>query len=196
MQNKIKIINGAFSYDDKKIFEELNLSFDIHKITFLTGRSGIGKTTLLKIIARKLKLQSGKIINPIKDFSFCYQDMRLLPYLTVSENICYIIPKKPKKEKREIAEYFLDKVELLSYKNYLPSQLSGGMQRRLQFARCLAFGKKFFLLDEIFTSLDDDTACKILDLLICETTQNKGGAICVTHKIPYECEFTETIKIA
>lgn len=196
MHHKIQFVNASFAYNENSIFEGLTISFATDKISFLTGTSGIGKTTLLKIISGKLKLKSGELINPIKRFSYAYQDIRLVPYLSARENMLYIMPKeKSKAEKLETVDALLERVGLAKYGNFFPRELSGGMQRRLQFARCLAHPAEFFLLDEIFESLDAETANLIMRILLDEAQQKKHGAICVTHKIPFESELTETVNI-
>lgn len=189
MKGKIKIIKGKFSYDKNIIFNDLNAEFFPDRLNLLKGFSGSGKTTLLKIIAGKLKLTSGILQNELKTFSFAYQDIRLLPYLTARENICLVMPKNiSKSEQRKKADELLETLGLLSYKNFLPSALSGGMQRRVGFARALAFDADMYLLDEVFESLDEQSV-KIVAEFLRDMLKKKGkGAICVTHKVPKALE--------
>ncbi|MEL3909103.1 MAG: ATP-binding cassette domain-containing protein [Treponemataceae bacterium] len=189
MSSKIKIINGKFSYGKNIIFNNLNIEFFTDRLNLLKGFSGSGKTTLLKIIAGKLKLTSGILQSEVKNFSFAYQDIRLLPYLSARENICLVMPKNiSKNEQIKKADYLLEVLALSSYKNFLPAELSGGMQRRVGLARALAFDAKMYLLDEVFESLDEETI-KIVTTVLLETLKKEGrGAICVTHKVPADLE--------
>lgn len=100
-----------------------------------------------------------------------------------------------KKEKLKTAFALLDKLGLLAYKNYVPEELSGGLQRRIAFLRALAYPAEFFLLDEIFTSLDKSTACQCLEILISEAKSKKIGAICATHIIPFKNDFCEILSL-
>lgn len=194
MRKRISISGASFSYNDKLVFENLDLNFPTDRITFLTGASGIGKTTLLKIIAGKLKLNKGQLDCPIQKFSYCYQDIRLLPYLTAAGNILYVMPKRNETAKnKKIALDLLEQVGLERCENSYPHELSGGMQRRLMFARALAVDCEFLLLDEIFESLDGDTSKNIMNLLIKQVQEKKIGALCVTHKIPFEHDLTTVI---
>ncbi|MGF7109900.1 ATP-binding cassette domain-containing protein [Treponema pedis] len=184
MNKTIKITNGAFSYKTNEVFKNLNLEIPLNSITCILGESGCGKTTLLKIISQRLKLKKGIIENAIAagDYSFAYQDIRLIPHLTAIQNIEYILPDYfLKKEKKERALYYLNALGLFDFIHFLPSELSGGMQRRAGLARALAYPAPFILLDEAFDSLDDKNKHKIAELFLSIVKEENKTAICVTH---------------
>lgn len=196
MNKTIKITNGAFSYKKADVFTNLNLEIPLNSVTCVLGESGCGKTTLLKIIAKKLKLKRGTIENAPEagNYSFAYQDILLIPHLSAVQNIEYVLPDAfSKKEKRERALYYLNALGLLSSAQLLPSELSGGMQRRVGLARALAYPAPFLLLDEAFDSLDDKNKYKIAELFLSITQKENKTAICVTHDTALAEKITDTI---
>ncbi len=183
-QPEIKIENLNFQFDELKIFDNLNLEVASESTFFILGKSGLGKTTLLFLIAGLLKPNSGSIkfakSNP--HFAFVFQDLRLIPWLTAKENITYIMNKKIKKEEaNQTALKHIDAVGLSDFENYYPSELSGGMNRRLCLARAMASDADIFLLDEAFSSLDKKTKITTCDVFKNYIKENKKTAICVTH---------------
>lgn len=196
MSDCIEMINCSFSYGDNPIFANMSLKIPTKKITYLQGASGIGKTTLLKLVSGKLQVTSGKIIRPVQHFSFCYQDITLIPYLSASQNIQYVMSRyyKPDVQIAKTTE-LLKRLDLLEYASYLPNQLSGGMQRRIAFLRALAVPADFLILDEIFDSLDENTAKEVATILFEEVRKRKIGALCATHTIVLENELTECLCI-
>lgn len=182
----IKIINGSFAYGNYIVFNKLNIQFPINEITCIFGASGCGKTTILKILSRNLKLTNGIIENlPAEEkIATAYQNIRLIPHLTSIQNIEYVLPRKiPKKEQKEIAAYFLKEMGLSGFEHSLPKELSGGMQRRVGLARALAYPAKLILLDEAFDSLDEKNKNTVLDFFLKNIKSEKKTAICVTHDV-------------
>ncbi len=182
----IKLVNASFKYENYSVFENLNIQIPTERLVYLSGKSGCGKTTLLNIIAGKLKLNSGRLINAPKDqtISIAYQDIRLIPHLTALQNIEFVLPKTmSKKEKKAKAAYFLELTGLKDFKSFFPSQLSGVMKKRLGLARALAFPSKILLLDEAFDSIDEENKYSILDLFLNLISKENRIAICVTHDL-------------
>ena len=156
----LTVKNLSKSFGKKTIFSDFSYSFEDNGVYILRGESGIGKTTLLRIIAGLDNNYRGDVIGGgIGRISFAFQDYRLFPELSALENVIIGTPNDGEEIKKEA-------VELLSYLGFsssdmelLPSELSGGMKQRVSLAR--AFLKKAPLL-----LLDEPT--KELDALLCE----------------------------
>ena len=196
---KLNINNLHISYENEgNIVEAINnLSTVIpdKKITVIIGKSGCGKTTLLKAILGLIKIDSGSIFvdeNDIsnittqnRNFSYISQNVVLFPHLTIFDNIA--LPLKEKKVKspliyekiKQISKIFeIDK--LLSRK---PKQLSAGQQQKVLLAKSLIKDSKLYLFDEPFANLDDVTRRKLRMYLRCYQEENELSIIFVTHKI-------------
>jgi len=171
----IRFENVSFSYDEAVI---TNCSFHIKKgeKVSLMGASGLGKTTLLELISGKLKPAGGKIHIGTEYVSMIFQQARLIPWLTVSENVRIVHKDKSRAE----AVKWLKLAGLEGYEDALPHELSGGMQQRAAIARALAYDGELFLLDEPFSALDDK-ACSDMAELIKAHTAHKTLLI-VTHR--------------
>ncbi len=170
----IEIKNISFSFGNNKIISDLSLEIEEGKTYCIMGKSGVGKTTLLKLIAGLLKPDNGEIIGPeILKKSFIFQENRLLPSLSIYENIKYVTADEEKISKA------LQDTSLLSEKNKMTDELSGGMARRVAIARATAFDGDIFFIDEPLYGLDVKTSKGILEL-IKNTVKNKT-AIIITH---------------
>ena len=145
----LEIKNLHFSYDNKSIFNNLNVSLEMGKIYFIMGKSGIGKTTLLRLLSGLESSNKGKIDgfgNAKK--SYLFQENRLIPWLTVFENIKLI-----ENDDKKIVKA-LKTCGIYEERDSLPDSLSGGMQRRAALARCIAANGDIYFIDEPFTGLD------------------------------------------
>lgn len=170
----IEVKNISKAFDGKTVLD--NISFDVKKgeCVALMGESGIGKTTLLRILAGLEKPDSGEIIfreNAKKTFVF--QENRLLENKSVLENILSVAPDK------ERALYFLQRCKLKDDARKKAALLSGGMKRRLAIARALSFGGDIYFLDEPLRELDENTLAEI-SALIKEEIKGKT-AVLITH---------------
>lgn len=134
-------------YEDKVVLDHFSAEFS-DGITCLLGPSGFGKTTLLHTLAGLIIPQSGRIIDRPDKVTLMFQDDRLFPWMTALENIRIVCDDEEK------AEYWLRAVELAGEENSKPSELSGGMRRRVALARALAFGGDLLLMDEPFKGMD------------------------------------------
>lgn len=170
----IKINNISFSFDNEKIISDLSFDIEEGKTYCMMGKSGVGKTTLLKLVAGLLKSDNGEICGTEQlKKSFIFQEDRLLPWMSVYENIKYVTSDEDKIIKA------LKNTSLLSDKNKMPSELSGGMARRASIARATAFDGDIFFIDEPLYGLDVKTSLGILEL-IKNTVKNKTALI-ITH---------------
>lgn len=176
---KIFEING----NKKIIFENMNLEIDNRKITIILGKSGCGKTTLLRMIAGLEEITDGKIDFYNKNeeklkakIGMVFQESRLMPWLTVKENI-EIHGNKIDTDK------YLKMISLKEFKDAYPSQLSGGMAQRVAIARALSYQPDTLLMDEPFSALDYFTREQLQREIIKVYEKTETGIIFVTHNI-------------
>jgi len=191
-------VRNVYKYynSGKTVLEALrNVNLEVKRQSFLTliGPSGCGKSTLLFIIGGLLKPSSGevyledsKVTGPRPDkIAMVFQDPALLPWRTVMGNVEFGLEIRgvPKKERRDIAQKYIDLVGLSGFEDYYPSQLSGGMKQRVAIARALALEPEILLMDEPFASLDEQSRLLLgMDLLkIWEKTRKT--IIFVTHSL-------------
>ena len=179
-----------------------NLNLNIHKSDFITllGKSGCGKTTILKILCGLLKPTEGKVNWPTSTFtnseknpanlSVVFQDPNLLPWLNVFENT--ILPLKLNNidfyESYENVISCLKLVGLNKYKKYYPNQLSGGMKMRVAIARALVTKPKVMLMDEPFAALDEITRFRLNNDLLKIYKDYNLTVIFITHSV-YESAY-------
>lgn len=170
----IEIKNLSFSFGSNQIVSDLSLEIEEGKTYCIMGKSGVGKTTLLKLIAGLLKPDNGEILGTGKlKKSFIFQENRLLPGLSVYGNIKYVTADEEKISKA------LHDTSLISEKDKMPDELSGGMARRVAIARAAAFDGDIYFIDEPLYGLDVRTSQGILEL-IKNTVRNKTALI-ITH---------------
>ena len=170
--------------DEKKFNGNIiikNLNIHVNKAEFLSiiGPSGCGKTTLLNIVASLDKDFIGSINGDLSNISFMFQDHRLLPWLSVKENLLLISKDKDLDEIKRL----LKLVGLEECLDVYPNKLSGGMARRVAIVRTFLNKPKLILLDEPFTSLDYPTAMELKKEFIKFCSEYKPTVILVTHDI-------------
>lgn len=164
----LKIKNLVKNIGDKKIINNLDLQVDYGQIAVLLGSSGVGKSTLLRILNNLEAFNQGKIeldgnildltkINHDHTVGLVFQHFNLFEHLTVIQNITLALEQVLQKtavEAKIVAQALLKKYELLDKQNNMPSQLSGGQKQRLAIARTLALKPKIVCLDEPTSALD------------------------------------------
>lgn len=165
---KLEIKDLTVDIDKKRILSDVSLGVTENEFHILLGPSGCGKSTLLKTIAGIYSAESGSImldgalINDMPPHKrgtvIVFQDMRLFPNMTVSENVAYPlrVMRVKKEERRAKAAEFLSYVQLEGFDDRRISSLSGGQQQRVALARALAAKPKILLMDEPFSSLDEN----------------------------------------
>lgn len=152
----VKAKNLYFSYGDQSVLQNVCIELTAEQPVVLLGGSGMGKTTLLRILAGLMKPSRGSIegIDKNTRIAVMYQEDRLFPHLTVYKNLKLIRPGVTREEAAGLlAELNLDAAVL----DQLPRELSGGMRRRAALARALLFEADVVLMDEPFQGLDVDT---------------------------------------
>ena len=185
---KSKVYNA--SAEKKQIHTAIGkLNFKVSKGEFcsIIGPSGCGKTTLLNLISGldknlkgKISFDENKMVTDIKT-AYMFQNPRLLPWLTVLENVEVVLSKEQKASNRAIE--ILSIMGLKKFLSYYPPQLSGGMQRRVALARSYSSQPELFLLDEPFVSLDDQMANKLREMLINLWSNEPTTILFVTHDL-------------
>ncbi len=171
-----------------------NVSFSVRKneIVSLLGPSGCGKSTLLRIMGGLEQASEGEvlldgdpILRPTRRCGMVFQTYTSFPWLTVRKNVEYglKINGVPKKERRERAEAFIERVHLTRVKDAYPTQLSGGMKQRVAIARMLANSPEIALMDEPFGALDAETRRSMQELLKEVIDKTEMTVVLVTHDI-------------
>lgn len=158
----IKLLELTLRYGDKLVLDRFSLEIPDRGLTALGGPSGCGKTTLLRVMAGLAKTEGGTVsgVDPART-AFLFQEDRLLPWRTVSQNIADVLPKS---RAGEVGRW-LAFAELEGEGDAYPASLSGGMARRLALARCAALGGDVLLLDEPFAGVDVERAARMLERL-------------------------------
>lgn len=165
------------SYQENRIFEDFNLTIPENKITCILGESGVGKTTLLNMIAN-LTDYEGSIVYE-GSLSYIFQEPRLLPNLTVKENLKFVQPQISDSELEKILDYLQIKTKMNSY----PKTLSGGEAQRVSIARAFIVDASIILMDEPFSSLDLSVKYKLIQFFTELWLSNKKTVIFVTHDV-------------
>ena len=173
-----EISNIAVNFGEKVVFRDFSLTLPRNEITCILGPSGSGKTTLLKVL-------SGII--PVKDFtapkcSIVFQDHRLIPYLSASDNLAIVLDGD-KSSRKERARKMLSDMELKQAENLYPQELSGGMAQRVAIARGLLYDADLLLLDEPFKGLDLGLQERLIKYFIKYWEEKRRTTVFVTHSI-------------
>ena len=179
---EISNLSKHFFIGEKRIdvLRELNLSIKKDKITVILGRSGCGKTTLLRLIAGLESVSLGEIkFKEQAKIGFVFQEPRLMPFLNVYENI--VFPLKKYEIEAEKINSLISMIGLSDFKFAAVSQLSGGMSSRVSLARVLAYEANLILMDEPFAALDAFTRASMQAEIL--KIQASKTILFVTHNI-------------
>ena len=183
---EIKDITFSFDKKEKKPLIK-NLSFKVKKgeILFISGKSVLGKSTLLdlisgfhdsnliwtgKIYLNKLDITDASIQN--KKIGYMLQDYFLFPHFNVKNNLIFSLPKETKNKKENVL-HFLKKIDMVDFSDHYPSELSGGEKHRVSIARALINNPQIILADEPTGSLDMETAKEIFNILTKQINSNR-----------------------
>ncbi len=207
----IKIVDLKKNFSGQEVLQGLNLSIPANKITAIVGRSGCGKSVLLKHIIGLLKPDSGEVrvngdilselgssqLNEIrKNFGMLFQGAALLDSMDVFNNVAFPLREKTRLSQEEIkirVEQELKNVGIVGMNSKYPSQLSGGMKKRVGLARALIMEPEIVLFDEPTTGLDPIMK-KAIHQLIFDTQRRVGfTAVLVSHDIPDVFEIVDFV---
>ena len=191
----INIHNLSKSFPDhqgyaKVVLENIHLEVADGEFVVLLGPSGCGKSTLLNILCGLDQRYSGEVDFGVEHprVGYVFQEARLLPWLTVRQNIHFALEGSPSEKSSAQVQDWLNRVGLKDYFDYYPNQLSIGMQHRVALARALILDPEILLLDEPFSSLDEITAMKMRAEVLDLWKQQRRTVVLVTHN-PLEAVF-------
>jgi len=205
---KLKAENISVIYHtldgETEAIKDFNLEVEEGEFICLVGPSGCGKSTFLNVVAGLIKPSKGKIYidnevitKPSNKIGYMFQKDHLFEWRTIYKNIILglEIQNKLNNENLKKLEYMLDKYGLLSFKNYYPRQLSGGMRQRAALIRTLALNPDILLLDEPLTALDYQTRLAVADDIY-KIIKNEGKTvIMVTHDISEAISLSDRVVI-
>lgn len=165
------------TFDDNEVLKNVNITLKDNSIYCLMGTSGIGKTTLLRILMGLEHADSGSISGiDIKSISCMFQEDRLIHDLSAIDNVRIVL--RGKNNRDEISNNLLSILPDDSL-DMSVSSLSGGMKRRVALARALSYPGKLIILDEPFTGLDKDTKLNVIDYIL--KMRNNRTLLITTH---------------
>jgi len=198
----LEMINVYKRFDDLEILKGVTLDFPKGKITAILGQSGTGKSVLIKNMVGIFNPDKGEILLEGKNilklpekerlkerrrFGYLFQDTALFDSMTVEENIAFpikeVLGNKNKTEIRQIIEQKLDWIDLPGIEKKFPSELSGGMRKRVAFARTLTMDPDILLFDEPVTGLDPVLAESINNLILRVNKELNKTCIVISHDI-------------
>lgn len=179
----------------QRILEQVSFEVAQGELTCLLGSSGVGKSSLLRVLAGLEAAECGNvtlfgmpITQPNAEIGFVFQSPTLLPWLTVKQNVAFGL-NFACREKRSAAEIqsrvaqALEEVGLQDFAHAMPHELSGGMAQRVNLARAVAREPKVILLDEPFSALDPALREQMQQLLLAIIQQHQSAAVMITHDI-------------
>ena len=179
------------TFDDNEVLKNVNITLKDNSIYCLMGSSGIGKTTLLRILMGLERADSGSVSGiDTKSISCMFQENRLIPDLSAIDNVRIVLRGKPNRQ--EIRNNLLSILPDDSL-DIPVSSLSGGMKRRVALARALSYPGKLIILDEPFTGLDKDTKLNVIDYIL--KMRNNRTLLIATHGTDANLLGAEIIKL-
>lgn len=199
------------NFGDQQVLKGIDFTFEAGKTNLVIGKSGSGKTVLLKILVGLFKPTSGNVwysdtnlVNADKNalrqlrmqVGMLFQGNALFDSLTIEENIRFpldMFTQKTLKEKTDRVNYCLERVSLSGNNKKFPSEISGGMQKRVGIARAIVLNPKYLFCDEPNSGLDPQTSITIDDLIQDITKEFKMTTIVNTHDMNSVMEIGENI---
>ena len=193
---EVKDITFSFDKKEKKPLIK-NLSFKVKKgeILFISGKSGLGKSTLLdlisgfhdnnliwtgKIYLNKLDITNTSIQN--KRIGYMLQDYFLFPHFNVKNNLIFSLPKQTRNKKEQALDY-LKQINMVEFSDHYPSELSGGQKARIACLRAIVSNPDALLLDEPFSSLDKKTMKSFQKFLFDYVKNLNIPCVIVSHRL-------------
>jgi cell division transport system ATP-binding protein len=182
-----------------KVLEDINLEVQSDELVFLIGKTGSGKSSLLKVLYGELSMASGtaKVAGYDLDalnrrtvpflrrsIGVVFQDFQLLTDRSVNENLYFVMKATGWSQKREMEKRAKDVLEMVGLPGkggFMPHQLSGGEQQRVAIARALLNHPRLILADEPTGNLDPETSAEIMKLIIAVSHEEKAAVVMATH---------------
>lgn len=205
----IDIRNMNKWYGTFHVLKNIDLTVHVGERIVICGPSGSGKSTLIRCINRLEEHKDGDIIvdgitlnDDVKNIDqirsevgMCFQQFNLFPHLTVMEN-CLLAPisvrNTPRKEAKDLALHYLEKVKIPDQADKYPSQLSGGQQQRVAIARALCMKPRVMLFDEPTSALDPEMIGEVLETME-ELAAEGMTMVCVTHEMGFARKVADRV---
>jgi sulfonate transport system ATP-binding protein len=173
-----------------RALDGISLNVEPGEIVAVVGGSGCGKSTLLRLVSGldnptqgQVALDGDTIASPHEKIGIVFQEPRLLPWLSVADNVGFGLADRPRAERAERVARQLDRVGLAEKANVWPRELSGGQAQRVAIARALIMRPEVLLLDEPFSALDAFTRVDLQDHLLDLWADTKPTFVIVTHDV-------------
>lgn len=207
----IKIVDLKKSFNGKKVLDGTNLEIEKGKITVIIGRSGEGKSVLIKHIIGLLKPDGGKIMldgdeltslndadlnEARKRFGMLFQGAALFDSMTVAENVGFPLREHSSLDWDEILKTVSEKLKrvgLVGVENMMPADLSGGMKKRVGLARAIVMDPEIVLFDEPTTGLDPIMSDSVADLVLDTQKALNTTYVLISHDIPFSYKIADKI---
>ena len=186
----ITVKNLVKAFDKNKVIDDVSFTVKDGEVLAIVGFSGSGKSTVLKLICNLISLDSGIIETSLGDVAMVFQYSALFDSLNVFNNIAFALKERKEfrkkfdqKKLQEIVEQKLKMVGLEGVEKKYPSELSGGMQKRVSFARAIVTEPKTILYDEPTSGLDPISSTLIEDYIVRLKEETNAASIVVTHQM-------------
>jgi sulfonate transport system ATP-binding protein len=174
-----------------EVLHDISFSLEDHSFVTVVGKSGCGKTTLLRILCGLESASEGRVRlvqncshEDSPKVSIVFQESRLMPWLTVGQNMAFSLARKSDKTHvRETVDFYLNLLGLTDFRNAYPSQISGGMAQRVALGRTLCFDPDIVLMDEPFGALDAFTRRNLQKELVRIFLSQQKTILFVTHDV-------------
>lgn len=207
----IKITDLKKSFNSKKVLDGVNLEIEQGKITVIIGRSGEGKSVLIKHIIGLLRPDEGSIFlddldltsmrerdfNEVrKRFGMLFQGAALFDSMTVAENVGFPLKEHTDLNDEDIMKAVVEKLKrvgLVDVEDMMPADLSGGMKKRVGLARAIVMDPEIVLFDEPTTGLDPIMSDSIAELVLDTQKALKTTYVLITHDIPFTYKIADKI---
>jgi phospholipid/cholesterol/gamma-HCH transport system ATP-binding protein len=210
----IRVINLYKSFDDNLVLRGISLDLNKGQNLVIVGRSGTGKSVLIKCLVRLILPDAGTInvlgkdvLNlPVQELNelririgYLFQEGALYDSMSLEENLLFPLkrnrPGLPQKEMQELIRIALENVDLTEASEKMPSELSGGMRKRASLARTLILNPEIILYDEPTTGLDPFTSHEISELIVRLQEKYSASSIVVTHDMKCARTVSDQISI-
>lgn len=186
----IEVKNLIKAFGDKTVINDVSFKVNNGETLAIVGFSGSGKSTILKLICGLIKPDSGEIITSEGDIAMVFQYSALFDSLNIANNIAFALHERRdlrnKYTEDEIKKIVTEKLALVGLKGIeqmFPSELSGGMQKRVSFARAIVTGPNTILYDEPTSGLDPISSTLIEDYIVRLKEETQAASIVVTHQM-------------
>lgn len=186
----LKLAHTSKRFGNRHALADVSLSVASGEIVALVGASGSGKSTLLRLLAGLEAPSSGRALfhdaeidGPRPEIGVIFQEPRLLPWLSVADNVGFGLAHLSATDRRRRINRALDRVGLAAYAKALPRELSGGMAQRVSIARALVGQPEVLLLDEPFSALDAFARTDLQDHLLDLWREDRPTLVLVTHDL-------------